>query len=404
MTINEILEKYDQKHLLKYIDDLKEDEKEKLINEIKNIDFEFLNSLYKNRLKDIEIKPKQITPIKYFTKKELNQDYYKEIGEKIIKDNKLAVITLAGGMGSRLGLSKAKGTIEVNINGKNMSLFEIICNKLKKANKEYNSIINWYIMTSPRNKEITIDYFKKNNYFNYPKEKIFFFTQNTNYILDTNGKLMLEDKGIIKKDSNGNGDVYKAFKAANLNETLNNIEWISVSGIDNILLDIIDPVFIGLTIDNNSDIGTKSIAKEDLDNNKDWIFARVDDKPSIIKPSCLTDEMRYSKNEDGKYEYNQFNILCHLYKKDVFIEFEDKPLPYHIAFRKTNYLDDNGNIVEAKEPNSYKFEKFIYDAFAYYKNFTLLEVEKEKEFSPIKKEEDIETAVDFYMKKMKDEI
>lgn len=400
MNIKEIipiLEKYDQMHLLKYVDDLNEEEKERLINEIKNIDFEFLNNLYKNTLKDTEIKPEQITPIEYYSKEELNQEYYKEIGEKILRDNKLAVITLAGGMGSRLGLSKAKGTIEVNINGKNMSLFEIMCDKLKSANEKYNSVINWYIMTSPRNYKITKEYFEKHNYFDYPKEKIFFFTQNTNYILDKNGKLMLEDKGILKKDSNGNGDVYKSFKEANLNETLNKIEWISVSGIDNILLDIIDPVLIGLTSENNSDIGTKSIAKEDIDSS-DWIFARVDDSPSIIKPDCLTDEMKHSKNEAGKYKYNQFNILCHLYKKDAFIKCEDISLPYHVAFRKTNYLDDNGNIVEATEPNSYKFEKFIYDAFAHYKNFTLLEVKRENEFSPIKKEEDIDTAVDLYIK------
>ena len=136
------LKKYEQRDLLKYINDLSNEEKDKLINEIKNIDFDLLNKIYVNALKECEISPKQITPIKYFCKKELNQDYYRNIGEKILRDNKLAVITLAGGMGSRLGLSKAKGTIEVTINDKKISLFEVICNKLKKASKKYSSKIN----------------------------------------------------------------------------------------------------------------------------------------------------------------------------------------------------------------------------------------------------------------------
>ena len=136
------LKKYEQRDLIKYLNDLSNEEKDKLINEIKNIDFDLLNKIYVNALKDCEISPNQITPIKYFCKKELNQDYYRNIGEKILRDNKLAVITLAGGMGSRLGLSKAKGTIEVTINDKKISLFEVICNKLKKASKKYSSKIN----------------------------------------------------------------------------------------------------------------------------------------------------------------------------------------------------------------------------------------------------------------------
>jgi len=400
--IIKILEKYDQTHLLKFFDDLSIDEKEVLINQIKIIDFEYINKLYNETLIKKEIKTSQISPIKYYVKKELDQDYYKSIGEKILKENKLAVITLAGGMGSRLGLTSAKGTFEVNINGKKLSLFEVICNKLKEVNKKYNSIINWYIMTSPANSKLAKDFFIEKNYFGYPKEKIIFFTQSTEYIIDTNGKLMLEDKGIIKKGSNGNGDVYKSFKDNNLNESLKGIDWISISGIDNILLDIIDPVFIGLASEKNYDISAKSIAKEDLDNDKEWVYAKVDDLPSIINPIYLTKEMKYSKNENGKYEYNQFNILSHLYKKDIFLKCEDVFLPYHMAYRKTSYLDENGIKVEATEPNSYKPEKFIYDAFSYFKNFMLLEVEKDKEFSPIKEKEDVKKAEELYEKKLVD--
>lgn len=401
MNIKEIipvLEKYDQMHLIKYFNELSSDEQEELINQIKSIDFEHINNIYINSLNKKDIESDRISSIDYYSKDELNQDYYKNIGETVLRDNKLAVITLAGGSGSRLGFSKAKGTFEIRINNKDISLFEVICNKLKVANKKYNSIINWYIMTSPSNDKVTREFFENNNYFGYPKEKVFFFTQDSYYLIDEDGKVFLEDKGIIKKRSNGNGDVYKSFKDSCLNESLKDIEWIAISGVDNILLDIIDPVFIGLTIDNNSDISSKSVSKEDINNNE-WIFVNVDDFPNIIRPKYLTNEMKYEKNSNGKYKYNQINILSHLFKKEAFLKCEDISLPYHMVYRKTSYLDENGTKKEATEPNSFKLEKFIYDVFPYFNRFTLLEVDREKEFSPIKEIIDVKKAIDLYEKK-----
>lgn len=402
-----ILEKYEQTHLIKFYDELDEQEKDELIDQIKHTNFEFLNKLYINSFKNDIIGSDRIKPIEYYSKfsmKTEDAQKYIQIGEEIIKSGKLAVITLAGGMGSRLGFKGPKGCYKLKVPPQKelKSLFEFICDKLKKAKEEYGVYVPWYIMTSPSNDEKTKEFFESHNYFDYPKEKIHFFTQYTIHILDINGKIMLDQIGKLKRDSNGNGDVFKAFENHNLEETLKDIEWISVSGVDNILLEIVDPLFLGLSSYNKSQVASKSVRKKEL-NSKHWVFANVDGKVDIINPVFLTNKMKYSISKRGKYNYNQMNILAHLFTKDAFLECTNLEIPYHRAFKKTDYINEEGMKMVVEEPNSFKFEKFIFDVFKYFDKFTLLEVDRNLEFAPIKAftgNSTPENALDMYLKKI----
>lgn len=401
-----ILKKNKQEHLLSFYDELTAYQQESLISQILDTDFANIGKLYKNSFTDEIIEPEQISPISYYSKQHLlksNNNSYISIGESIIKNGELAILTLAGGQGTRLGFNGPKGCYEIDIPPKR-SLFEFICDKLKKAFELYNVYLPWYIMTSPSNNSSTISYFEKNDFFDYPKEKVFFFSQSTLPVIDTDGKIILDNLHTIKTASNGNGDVFRAFKNANLEHTLleQNIKWLSISGIDNIILDIIDPLFIGLTISSNCKIAAKSIAKSDL-LASDWIFANVDKKPCIIDPDYLTEEMLYSKNENGLYNYNQINILSHLISTDAFLLSSEYDLPYHRAYKKSHYINSEGMKIVPSSPNSFKFEKFIFDAFKYFNDFTLLEVEPELEFAPIKAFTGAytpETALELYLKKI----
>lgn len=279
----------------------------------------------------------------------------------------------------------------------------MLCENLKDAYRKYGTYLNWYIMTSPANDEMTKEFFKKMDYFGYPKEKIYFFKQDTIHIVNIEGKIILDNIYTLRKDSNGNGDIFRAFVAQNLDKTLEDIEWISVSGVDNIILDIIDPIFIGISAFNNSSISAKSVKKNDLFD-KQWVFARHNGKPDIINPVYLPKNMLETKNENGNYNYNQINILAHLFSKEAFIKCSKLEIPYHRAFKKCNYINEEGMKVAVSEPNSFKFEKFIFDVFKCFERFTLLEVEREEEFSPIKSfngEENPEKAIERYLKKMK---
>lgn len=402
-----LLNKNNQQHLLDFYDELTDNQKELLVNQILNTDFNQINNLYTESFNDIIVPSNTISPIPYFSKNRFSKEesnFYINIGESFITKGQVAVLTLAGGQGTRLGYNGPKGCYEIDVPPKK-SLFEFTFDKLKKIYDKYNVYLPWYIMTSPSNNTQTITYFENKNFFNYPKEKIFFFSQGTLPILDINGKIILDNIYTLKTASNGNGDVFRSFSAAGLVDTLikNNIQWISVAGIDNILLDTIDPLFIGLTAHNNSNIAAKSIAKKNL-SDSEWVFAYVNNFVDIVDPTFLTDEMLNSKDSSGRFYYNQTNILSHLFSIKAFISAIDVTLPYHRAFKKNHYINEEGMKVVPTSPNSFKFEKFIFDIFKTYNDITLLEVDASNEFSPIKAFTGTatpETALELYLKKYK---
>ena len=400
-----ILKKYNQEHLLQFYNELDEIQRKVFLKEIFKTDFKGLNKLYKNSFNDDSIDPKKIAPIEYVSSMNLDykqRDFYKSIGERIISNGELAVITLAGGQGTRLGYKGPKGCYEIDVPPKK-SLFEFLCDKLKKAYSDYGVYLNWYIMTSIYNDEETKMYFERKNYFGYPKDKIYFFKQDALPLVDKEGKVILDRIYSLKEVSNGNGDVFRAFNKAKLISTLSKVEWISVSGVDNILLEIVDPVFLGIASYHNSDVAAKSIAKKDIQD-KGWVFAKVSNRTDIIDSTNLSEEMLNSKNEKGLYNYNQINILSHLFTKRAFLESMNIKMPYHRAFKKNDYINEEGVKTVPTEPNSFEFEKFIFDAFKYFDNFTLLEVLREDEFAPIKAftgDSTPEIALELYLDKCK---
>lgn len=400
-----ILKENNQEHLLNFYDELDSVKQESLLDQILSIDFKKIQKLYDNSMKDDSIKINKISPLKYIDKSnmsKMNCDLYTSIGEKIISNSMLAIITLAGGQGTRLGYRGPKGSYEIDIPPKK-SLFEFVCDKLKFVYYKYKVYLPWYILTSPYNDEKTKTFFYQHDYFDYPKELIYFFKQDTLPIIDTDAKLILDNIYSIAEASNGNGDVFKALYNSNLLDTLykQDIQWISISGVDNILANIVDPMFIGLTIKNNSLVASKSISKDSVTSN-DWIFANVDNLPCIIDPKNLTYDMLNSKNQNGLYNYNQTNILSHLFHIDAFSYLKDINLQYHRAFKKSDFINDEGMKVVPNSPNSFKFEKYIFDSFKYFKNFTLLNVSAFDEFAPIKSftgNATPETALELYLNK-----
>lgn len=400
-----ILEKYKQEHLLDFYDELNSEEKQLLLDQILATNFEQIKTLYENSFKDEKIESSRISPIDYIASYDLderNKHFYITLGENIIKKGELAVITLAGGQGTRLGYKGPKGCYELETNPKK-SLFEYLCDKLKYIKEKYGVYLNWYIMTNINNDAQTKEFFEEKDYFGYPKDKIYFFKQDKLPIVTIDGKIILNSIYSLKESSNGNGDVFDAFSRAGLIDTLEHIKYISISGVDNILLEIIDPLLIGLSEYNKSQVAAKSIAKDDVEK-AGWVFAKVDGKTNIIDPTFLTEEMLNSKNKDEKFNYNQINILAHLFTKDAFIKSIEQQLPYHRAFKRNDFVNDEGMKIVAASQNSFEFEKFIFDVFKYFDNFTLMEVKKEDEFAPIKAFTGTATpeiALEMYLDKMK---
>ena len=388
--VKEILKKYNQEHLLYFYSELSDSEKEILLNQILNIDFEEILNLYKNSMSNEKLDISTVSPLPHFEKELFSSEEileYTKVGEDIIKSGAFAVVTMSGGQGSRLGYKGPKGTYELRFKNlhEKKSLFQIMCEDIKRANEKYNVTIPWYIMTSQDNDEATKNYFESHNFFNYPKDKIKFFTQGKLPIINLEGKLILQEPYLIKDGSNGNGNVFKSIQNHNIIENLENqnIKWIFFGGIDNVLLQNVDPFFIGLTVKNNFEIASKSIFKQ-KPLEKTAVYCKKSGKPAILDYNDINIKLSVSKFEDGKYKYREANIISHLMSIDAVKKACLINLPYHRSFKKNAFVNEEGMKQVPDKPNSFKFENFIFDSFMFFDDMLLLRVSEDEEFAPIK--------------------
>lgn len=382
-----ILSKYNQEHLLQFYDELSDFEKQYLVEQILSIDFEQILYLYEKSKFDILDSTEEVEPLPYINKASLSNDeieFYSNIGINSIKNGDIAVITLAGGQGSRLGFKGPKGCFELDTKPK-ISLFEALCNYLKSTSANLNVDIPWYIMTSSENNAATIDFFEEKNFFGYDRSLVKFFMQGNLPLIDVNGKVVLEEIYKVKLASNGNGNVFDSLKKSGLlNDMIErNIKWIFIGGVDNILLNPLDPLFIGVTINSGNSISSKTLFKENPDN-IDWVFATKNGKPAIVDCENFVSEMSRIQDENGNYLYREINMLAHLFSINALNCMTDISLPYHRAFRKSPFVNYEGMKQVPESPNIYKFEQFVFDAFSHFDAMTLLRVNPDDEFAPIK--------------------
>lgn len=388
LKAKEILKNYNQEHLLCLYDELSEEEKILLINQILKINFYKILNLYNNSMNDNTSSTQVISPLYHYEKNTFSKadiDYYTRIGERELSKKTFAVVTMAGGQGTRLGYKGPKGTYMLDLKPEKKSLFEIMCDDIKLHNKKYNIIIPWYIMTSEDNDKLTKDFFRENNYFGYPRDEIFFFPQDKLPLVNVEGKLILQEPYLIKEASNGNGNVFFSMKKNDiiLKMKENGIKWISFGGIDNVLLKNVDPFFLGLTIEKKEKIASKSVFKKGA-LEKTAVYCRKDGKPSILYYEEIDLDISEQKDENGVYLYRESNMLSHLMHIDAVEYVSNKELPYHRAYKKNAFVNFEGMKQVPDKPNTFKFENFIFDAFSYFDNMLLLRVDENEEFAPIK--------------------
>ena len=400
--IKAILKKYKQEHLLNNYEELDENKKKKLIDEIENIDFELMESLYRKTKNQKEESSDEITPIDYLDKYKLNDEYkyYENIGKKAIKEGKLAAVTMAGGQGTRLGHDGPKGTYDIGLDS-HKSLFELLCDSLKEEGKKYGVTIPWFIMTSKENNKATVEFFEKNKYFGYQKDKnIFFFIQGELPMMDTEGKILIGEDGLIKLAADGHGGIYEALVKSRMTKKMKemDIEWVFIGGVDNCLVKMVDPVLMGIAIDKGVTAAGKSVVKANP-HEKVGAFCKKNGKPSVVEYSEITDEMAEATDENGELLYGESHILCNLFNISAIERMGSEPLPYHSAFKKATYIDKDGNKVVPTSPNAFKFEAFLFDAFGEVDDMAILRVKREEEFAPVKNAEGVdspETARELY--------
>ena len=315
---------------------------------------------------------------------EANKDKYTAVGIDAIKHCKVGAILLAGGQGTRLGFDKAKGMYNIG-ETKELYIFEQLIANLKKVTSAADAWVPLYIMTSEKNDEQTREFFREHDFFGYNPDYVKFFVQEMVPAVDFDGNVLVEGEDSLAMSPNGNGGWFKSLIKAGYDADIKEkgVEWLNVFAVDNVLQQIADPVFVGATIESGCVSGAKVVRKVDP-------YERVgamcleDGKPSIVEYYELTPEMAEARDEKGTLLYGFGVILNYLFRVDKLLEIAEKSLPLHVVEKKVPYIDENGVAVKPETPNAYKFETLILDMVYMMDNCLSFEVDREKEFAPVK--------------------
>ena len=384
----DILKKYKQQHIIELIDKSDLEVKNKLINQVLNIDFEELKELYDKTFEDLYVDLEELQPITGINPDRLTRyelEKYQKAGIDIIKRNKFAVATMAGGQGTRLGHDGPKGTFKIESEEGAKYLFEIIVDTLKRANDKYDVIIPWYIMTSNENNEDTVRFLEEKDYFGYPKEYIYIFEQGELPLINEQGKLLIGENGLIKQASNGNGGIFNSMLKKGAIKDMENrgIEWIFIGSVDNILLKYVDVLLLGLTASKGNQIGTRTVLKRSPDE-KVGVLCKQNNRVKVIEYTELPDDIAGITDDNGELVFGESHFMCNLFSINALKRSSTKELEYHVAFKKANYLDINGNLIKPQKENAYKFEQFIFDSFKIFDDIAILRGKREEDFAPVK--------------------
>ena len=163
---------------------------------------------------------------------------------------------------------------------------------------------------------------------------------------------------------------------------------------------MVDSVFVGLAIEQNVLAAGKSAVKA-CPEEKVGVFCKKNGKPSVVEYSEITKEMSEERDVNGQLKFGESHLLCNLFNIDAIDEISKDKLPYHAAYKKCNYINNNGELIIVDKPNAYKFEAFLFDAFESLDKITVLRVRRKEEFAPIKNAEgkdSPETARELYNK------
>ena len=354
---------------------------QRLVNQLNNMDWSYLDLIHEREQKRGEFAPLGAMELPEI---EMKKSEFKATGLEAIKNCKVGAILLAGGQGTRLGFDKAKGMYNIGVN-KDLYIFEQLIRNLQKVTDEAGAFVPLYIMTSDKNDEQTRAFFAEHDYFGYNKDFIKFFVQEMVPAVDFDGNVLVEAEDSLAMSPNGNGGWFTSLLKAGLGEDMKEkgIEWLNVFAVDNVLQQIADPVFVGATIQSGCVSGSKVVRKCDP-------YERVgalcleNSKPSIIEYYELTPEMAEATNEAGSLLYGFGVILNYLFSVEKLLEIAEKQMPLHIVEKKVPYIDENGVAVKPETPNAYKFETLILDMVYMMDNCLSFEVEREKEFAPVK--------------------
>lgn len=403
-SIQALFAHHGQEHVFRYWETLDEVGRERLLEDVREVDLDELKELVDHHLGDVsndagwsgDLRP---APYVAHPAKGGDRDLWKAAeatGEAALRSGRVAAFTVAGGQGTRLGYSGPKGTFPVTpVLGR--PLFAVFAEKILAAQRRYGQVIPWYIMTSRQNHAETCAAFASAGYFGLSAESVYFFSQGRMPAVDFAGRILLEDRDCLAMSPDGHGGSFRALSRSGAIADMRRrgIDILSYFQVDNPLVRVIDPAFIGFHLQAGSEMSSKMIPKAYPDE-RVGVFCEQHDRLCVIEYSDLPEAMQTELDANGRLRFIAGSIAIHLLSVDFASRMakggSGVTLPFHKAVKKVGHLDASGQRVDPAAPNGVKFEMFVFDALPLAGHPVVVETLREDDFSPVKNPTGVDSA------------
>jgi UDP-N-acetylglucosamine/UDP-N-acetylgalactosamine diphosphorylase len=400
-----LLKKHNQSHLLAFWGRLDESQRKSLLSQIRELDLVKIDGWVEKLVKKAPSGPIRgdLRPAVSYRRDPADSEQKKAIdfGKELIRKGKVAAFVVAGGQGTRLGFDGPKGNFPISP-VKEKTFFQIFAETITAVSAKYGNACPWYIMTSSLNHTETMEIFRSNGYYGLTEKDVFIFEQGTLPNFSFDGKILLADKANIGCSPDGHGGSIKALQFSGALEDMKRrgVKYISYWQVDNPLVSIFDPLFIGLHALNEAEMSSKAVIKTDP-MEKVGNFCLEGGMLTVIEYTEFNElldsagELQAKKrNPDGSLVFQLGSIAIHI----ISVDFVDKlntegfSLPLHRAKKKIPHIDEHGNHLVPDKESGIKLESFIFDALPKTSKSIILETPRSEEFAPTKNTTGVDSA------------
>jgi UDP-N-acetylglucosamine/UDP-N-acetylgalactosamine diphosphorylase len=378
-----LLTTHGQPHVLAHWKSLTAEAQSDLLKQIDSLDFAAIDAM-KAMLARPTVKTSEPEPGSALSLSIAEHDAAASLGADALRLGKVGVILVAGGQGTRLGFDGPKGTYPIGPMS-NASLFEIHARKIAALERRFDAKVPFYIMTSAANDADTRAFFGTHSNFGLSSDRVKFFIQGMLPALFPDGRLVMETSGRLFMSPDGHGGILQALRRTHMLNDMNKrgLETLFYFQVDNPLVEIADPVFIGLHRERQAQFSLKVCAKRDPAEGLGVIARHGQSGLTIVEYTELTQAQKEARTPSGDLRFKFGSVAIHVFALDFLTATAEAGLPLHTAHKKVPCFDD-GRMIAPDKPNAFKFEKFIFDALPLAKRAVALEFDRAEEFSPVK--------------------
>jgi len=407
-NVGEQLQQHGQTQLLRWWEELNTAERNALLEQIRSVDFTLLDRLMSQRRQDTASgaddsaqqltraiaeraePPRNLVRLPRSTEEQSEYETAASVGREMLAAGQVGAILVAGGQGSRLGFHHPKGMFPIGPVS-DRSLYQLLAEQLLARSDAAKCAIPYFVMTSAATHDETVDFFKTHRFFGLEPDDVFFFQQGTMPAVDAKtGRILLAGKGSLALSPDGHGGVLAAMQRAGLFDEMRQrgVEFLYYHQVDNPAAVVCDPVFLGFHKLRQSELSTKVVAKTSPGERMGAVVT-VDGEMQIIEYSDLPADLQPKTDADGKLLFWAGSTAIHVFNREFLERMAADPstLPFHVALKKSAYVNDSGETVPPDTENAVKFERFVFDVLPHAANALVVEANRADEFLPVKKAE-----------------